>query len=42
MEEEKKENKRRTKLDIALIVCLSICAACNVIQIILRIIGMTK
>lgn len=42
MEEEKKENKRRTKFDIALIVCLSLCVACNIVQIILRIIEISK
>jgi hypothetical protein len=42
MEEENNEKKRRTKLDIALIVGLSLCVACNVIQIILRIIEMSR
>lgn len=46
MEEEKNEketeNGGKTKLDIALIVCLSISIACNVVQIVLRIIEMAR
>lgn len=30
-------DNKKTKLDIALIVCLSISIACNILQIILRI-----
>ncbi len=40
--EKKTENGGRTKLDIALIVCLSISIACNAVQIVLRIIEMTR
>lgn len=42
MEEENNEKNRRTRLDIALIVCLSLCVACNIAQIILRIIEMSN
>ncbi len=36
------KNDKRTKLDIALIVCLCVSIACNIVQIVLRIIGVAK
>lgn len=42
MEDENNGNKKRTKLDIALIVCMSLCVACNVVQIVLRIIEIAR
>lgn len=37
-----KEDKGRRRLDIALVVCLSLCVACNAVQIVLKIIEMAK
>ncbi len=34
------ENNKKTKLNVALIVCLSVSVACNILQIILRIVAM--
>lgn len=37
-----KEDKGRRRLDIALVVCLSLCVVCNAVQIVLKIIEMAK